>query len=173
MAERAAPMRWSRSPGYGPETHKLRQRRVVVATVQKRADSTWHWYSEAVSTFDKPVASLEIAKAEVLAWVKQGQPRHDTFEERAKPNMAWHLLPCTSGGAILVRGGGLHGQHPQTHVQIVPIEDARIMAASKKLLAACIFLVKHHLEVCDETCNLMGIDQMRAAIKSAQDGDGA
>src|SRR3990167_6819869 len=48
----------------------------------------------------------------------------------------WTLGDCSNGGKILIRGGGIHGAPPQTHVQILPVEDACLMAAAPELLAA-------------------------------------
>lgn len=42
----------------------------------------------------------------------------------------WTLEPCASGGLVLIRGGGKYREHPQTHLQIVPAEDARLMRAA-------------------------------------------
>lgn len=39
----------------------------------------------------------------------------------------WRLEPCSHGGAILIRGDGVHGAHMQTHLQIAPIEDAQLI----------------------------------------------
>lgn len=47
----------------------------------------------------------------------------------------WLLNETPSGGAILVRGGGSH-RHMQSHLQIVPIEDAHLIAAAPCLLDA-------------------------------------
>lgn len=50
--------------------------------------------------------------------------------------LPWFLQECSNGGKILVRGGGIHGAHIQTHVQILPVEDAFLMAAAPELLKA-------------------------------------
>ena len=44
----------------------------------------------------------------------------------------WSVYPCDQGGGILRRGDR---QHPQSHLQIVPMEDARLIAAAPELLA--------------------------------------
>lgn len=52
----------------------------------------------------------------------------------------WRLQECQHGGAILVRGSDalpLAERHPQSHLQVLPIEDAQLMAAAPDLLAAC------------------------------------
>jgi hypothetical protein len=46
----------------------------------------------------------------------------------------WELLPCSHGGAILKRGADAR-THPQSHLQIVPIEDARLIVAAPELYA--------------------------------------
>lgn len=47
----------------------------------------------------------------------------------------WELAPCSNGGFIL-RRGDTHGKnrHPQSHLQIVPEGDARLIAAAPDLL---------------------------------------
>lgn len=49
----------------------------------------------------------------------------------------WELAPCSNGGFIL-RRGDTHGKnkHPQSHLQIVPEGDARLIAAAPYLLDA-------------------------------------
>lgn len=49
----------------------------------------------------------------------------------------WKLDPCSNGGLILRRGEAIRGdRHPQSHLQIVPVEDAYLIAAAPELLAA-------------------------------------
>lgn len=56
----------------------------------------------------------------------------------------WTLAPCSHGGAILRRGTEERGNHPQTHLQIVPIEDARLIASAPDLLIALRALLASH-----------------------------
>jgi hypothetical protein len=47
----------------------------------------------------------------------------------------WMLQDCWEGGALLIRGIDPRS-HPQASLQVVPIEDARLIAAAPDLLAA-------------------------------------
>jgi hypothetical protein len=49
---------------------------------------------------------------------------------------SWRIQESPAGGAILVRGDGDYKQHPQSHLQIVPLEEARLIAAAPDLLIA-------------------------------------
>lgn len=49
----------------------------------------------------------------------------------------WTLNGCSNGGAILRRGEALGERtHIQSHLQILPVEDAQLIAAAPDLLAA-------------------------------------
>lgn len=61
----------------------------------------------------------------------------------------WRLAPSSFGGLILVRGTDAR-DHPQSHLQIVPEEDARLIAASPDLLSAAEELLVLALEQLDE-----------------------
>lgn len=59
--------------------------------------------------------------------------------ERFSPG-PWEMTPCQHGGGLLIRGGGSN-KHPQASLQIVPIDDARLIAAAPGLLAELVALV--------------------------------
>lgn len=86
-------------------------------------------------------------------------PRVQPAAEKQAP---WRLEPCSHGGAILVRGDGKHGAHPQTHLQITPIEEARLIAAAPDLLAALQAMVDSHVD-----CPCYRCEKARAAIQKA------
>jgi len=46
----------------------------------------------------------------------------------------WDMKPCSAGGGLLIRGDA--GKHSQASLQIVPIEDARLIAAAPEMLEA-------------------------------------
>jgi len=50
----------------------------------------------------------------------------------------WGLAECSHGGVILVRGADYDAQkrHEQSHLQILPMADARLIAAAPDLYAA-------------------------------------
>jgi len=48
---------------------------------------------------------------------------------------SWSSVPCSHGGRLLLRGGP-ETRHPQPSLQIVPGEDAVLMAAAPDMLAA-------------------------------------
>ena len=92
--------------------------------------------------------------------------------------------PLTVSGDFIeaeIRGRGIAGRtaiarvlpqwnsgDSQTFIRERADADARLFGAAPELLAAAEFLVEHHMKVCDETCNLVGIDAMRAAIRKAR-----
>jgi hypothetical protein len=47
----------------------------------------------------------------------------------------WDTQECSNGGLVLLRGK--YGKHAQSHLQIVPKEDARLIAAAPDLYEAC------------------------------------
>jgi len=47
----------------------------------------------------------------------------------------WGLQECPSGGMLLLRNLP-DGRHPQSHLQIVPVSDAHLIAAAPDLLEA-------------------------------------
>jgi hypothetical protein len=73
----------------------------------------------------------------------------------------WGLLPCSHGGLILTRDGCR-----QSHVQIIPEADARLMAAAPDLLAACTDLLQS--AVC---CKPSLIDAIERAVIKATGGN--
>lgn len=51
----------------------------------------------------------------------------------------WTLKPCSNGGMLLIRGdekASISERHIQSHLQILPSEDAYLIAAAPDLLAA-------------------------------------
>jgi hypothetical protein len=44
----------------------------------------------------------------------------------------WEVVPCNHGGGLLLRKGII-----QSSIQIVPMEDARLISAAPELLEAC------------------------------------
>jgi hypothetical protein len=46
----------------------------------------------------------------------------------------WTTEPCSNGGLILRRGGGLE-EHRQPFLQVLPEADARLIAAAPEMLA--------------------------------------
>lgn len=51
----------------------------------------------------------------------------------------WETTGCSHGGRILLRGSGAVARqdwHPQTHLQVVPTEDAELIAHAPSWLAA-------------------------------------
>jgi hypothetical protein len=84
----------------------------------------------------------------------------------------WALQECSHGGAILIRGQ--YGEHHQSHLQIVPVADARLIAAAPELLEALRYVVKvrklecsTHADGFDDICAYCKI---RAAIAKATGG---
>lgn len=63
------------------------------------------------------------------------QPNTESKKAEHTPG-PWTLKPCSNGGMILVRGDGTAQGHVQSHLQIVPNEDARLIAAAPDMLAA-------------------------------------
>lgn len=59
------------------------------------------------------------------------------MSERGHTSGPWEVVPNSSGGMTLIRGNNVDRRlrHPQTHLQIVPDEDAMLIAASPELLA--------------------------------------
>ena len=90
----------------------------------------------------------------------------------------WTLRDCGNGGKILIRGGSIHGAHPQTHVQILPVEDAYLMASAPELLEALTESLRWIAKVAadhDDDSHLSGqalkmYDKARAAIRKATGG---
>jgi hypothetical protein len=80
----------------------------------------------------------------------------------------WDVKPCISGGGLLRR----HGSKDQVSIQIVPIEDANIMAASKDLLEALETLLSNWPEGRDgmdyEGPLPVGVIRCRQAIAKAK-----
>ena len=82
----------------------------------------------------------------------------------------WTLSACTNGGLIVQRG--------QHHTQIVPVEDARLIAAAPALLEACKQALKAVGMVYDSdednsinpSMQMIGeaMDVLNAAIKKAE-----
>ena len=79
----------------------------------------------------------------------------------------WRVEPCTNGGMILIRADGKHGAHPQTHLQIVPEADARLIAAAPDLLEACKALIRS-IDGVESSITTSGIQQIRTAIAKAE-----
>lgn len=45
----------------------------------------------------------------------------------------WTLQECPSGRQLLIRAGGDWKKHPQTHLQILPDADARLIALAPEM----------------------------------------
>lgn len=51
----------------------------------------------------------------------------------------WKLMPCSNGGMLLIRGdekAPVSERHIQSHIQILPVADAYLIAAAPDLLFA-------------------------------------
>ena len=83
----------------------------------------------------------------------------------------WTTRECTHGGLLVQRGQIEAGRftHPQHSLQIVPVEDALLIAAAPELLAALKLIVRTHAISCEgEDCGIGGIDLAVAAIAKAE-----
>lgn len=85
----------------------------------------------------------------------------------------WGLQESPDGGMILIRGNDADRmkRHPQTHLQIVPVDDAKLIAAAPELLDELQHLVRllEPLEA-DGSLNVPGLATLngaRAAIRKA------
>ncbi len=82
----------------------------------------------------------------------------------------WRLEPCSHGGAILVRGDGKHGAHPPTHLQIIPIEDARLIVQAPAMREALERMLKPWPEPgCTwENCAIHSVNHTEQAREQAR-----
>jgi hypothetical protein len=81
----------------------------------------------------------------------------DVSEQTKHTPGPWKVELCVAGGGLVIRIGA------QTHVQIFPLSDARLIAAAPELLDALKVAISEHVE-----CECWVCKKARAAIAKAK-----